>query len=72
MPDPIARKRLKEKMLQRWENEGGSIASDTKTSDDTGPTSGDRGHGKKLPSPSDNSTTGTPESPRKRRKPTRK
>ena len=24
MPDPIARKRLKKKMLDRWENEGGS------------------------------------------------
>ena len=26
MPDPIARKRLKKKMLDRWENEGGAIA----------------------------------------------
>jgi hypothetical protein len=24
MPDPIARKRLKKKMLDRWKNEGGS------------------------------------------------
>ena len=31
MSDPIARKRLKEKMLDRWENEGGRIATDTTT-----------------------------------------
>ena len=35
MPDPIARKRLKKKMLDRWENEGGAIAADTTTADDT-------------------------------------
>ena len=29
MADPIARKRLKKKMLDRWENEGGRIATDT-------------------------------------------
>ena len=42
MPDPIARKRLKKKMLDRWENEGGAIAADTTTGDyllDTGNTS---------------------------------
>jgi hypothetical protein len=72
MPDPIARKRLKKKMLDRWENEGGRIATDTTTSDDTIPMSGDKGDSKKLSSPSDNSTAGGPDSPTKRRKPTRK
>ena len=70
MPDPIARKRLKKKMLDRWENEGGRIASDTTSSDASIPTSDDKGRGKKQSSPSDNSTAGAPAFPR--RKPTRK
>lgn len=72
MPDPIARKRLKKKMLDRWENEGGAIAPDTTTADDTCLTSEDKAHGKKLSSKRDNSTAGTPASPTKRGKPTRK
>ncbi len=70
MPDPIARKRLKKKMLDRWENEGGSIASDTTSADTSKSTSEDKGHGRKLPS--DKSTVGAPASPTKRRKPARK
>jgi hypothetical protein len=27
--DPIARRRLKKKVLERWENEGGSICTDS-------------------------------------------
>jgi hypothetical protein len=72
MPDPIARKRLKKKMLDRWENEGGSIASDTTSADTSRSTSEDKGHGRKLSSPSDNSTVAAPASPTKRRKPARK
>ena len=72
MPDPIARKRLKKKMLDRWENEGGRIAANTTTADDTRPTSEDKGHVEELSSPRDNSTFGAPASPTKRRKPTRK
>lgn len=30
MPDNIARKRLKQKVLERWENEGGKIATEPK------------------------------------------
>ena len=70
MPDPIARKRLKKKMLDRWENEGGRIATDATTADDDRPTS--EAKGKKLSSPRDNSTVSAPASPRKRRKPSRK
>jgi hypothetical protein len=70
MPDPIARKRLKKKMLDRWENEGGAIAADTTTADDTCLRSEDKGKGKKLPSRRDDSTVGAPAS--KRPKPTRK
>ena len=72
MPDPNARKRLKKKMLDRWENEGGRIAADTTSADASAPTSEDKGRGKKLSSKSDNSTAGASVSSTKRRKPTRK
>jgi len=69
MSDPIARKRLKKKMLDRWENEGGRIATDTTSADANRPASEDKGHGRK---PSDNSTAGVPASPTKSRKASRK
>ena len=72
MSDPKARQRLKKKMLDRWENEGGRIATDTTSGDASGPTSKDKGQARKRSSPSDNSTVGAPASPTKRRKPTRK
>ena len=72
MSDPIARKRLKKKVLDRWENEGGRIATDTTSADASRPMSEDKGHGRKRSSPSDNSTVGTPASPTKRRNPTQK
>jgi len=72
MPDPITRKRLKKKMLDRWENEGGRIVTETASSDAISPTSEGKGHGKKLSSPRDNSTVGAPASPTKVRKPSRK
>ena len=70
MPDPIARKRLKKKMLDRWENEGGRISIETTTAHDDGPTS--EAKGKKRSSSRDNSTVGAPASPTTRRKPNRK
>ncbi len=72
MPDPIARKRLKKKMLDRWENEGGAFAADTTTADDTCLTSEDKSKGKKLPSQRDNSMVSAARSSTKRPKPTRK
>ncbi len=72
MPDPIARKRLKKKMLERWENEGGTIAAETTTADVTTHTSGDKGGSKKLSSSLDRSTVGGPASPTKKRKPPQK
>ena len=72
MSDPIARKRLKKKMLDRWENEGGKIAPDTTTADATRPTSEDMGQGRNRSSPSDKSLAGAPAAPTKRRKPTQK
>jgi hypothetical protein len=72
MPDPIARKRLKKKMLDRWENEGGRIAPDTTSADANRSTSEKKSHRKKLSSPRDNSTDGLPASPTKTRTPIRK
>ena len=71
MPDPTERKRLKKRMLDRWENEGGRIAADT-SADASGPRSEEKGHGKKRSSPPDKSTVGAPASPTKRRKPAQK
>jgi hypothetical protein len=72
MPDPVARKRLKKRMLDRWENEGGSIAADTTSGDASRPTSEDKGRGRKRSSPSDKSSVSAPASSTKRRKPAQK
>jgi hypothetical protein len=72
MGDPVARKRLKKRMLDRWENEGGKIATDTTSSAPTTPTTEGQRHLKKLSSPCDNSTAAPPASPRKGRQGTRK
>jgi hypothetical protein len=69
MPDPIARKRLKKKMLDRWENEGGALAADATTADTTKLT---EDKGKKTSAQLNSSTEGTTVSPTKRRRPTRK
>ena len=72
MPDPIARKRVKKKMLDRWENEGGRIAADTTRADATRPASENKAHGKKLSALRDESTVDGPKSSTHSRKPTRK
>jgi hypothetical protein len=72
MPDRIARKRLKKKMLDRWENEGGSITADTTTADEIRPTSEHEGEGKQPSASRVNSTVRAPASTTTRRKPTRK
>jgi hypothetical protein len=72
MPDQIARKRLKKKMLDRWENEGGRISADPTSADEGTPTSSHKGGGKQLSASRDNSTVGAPASPTKKRKLTRK
>ncbi len=72
MSDPIARKRLKKKMLDRWENEGGRIATDTTSADASGPRSEGKGQGRKRSSPTDNSTVGPPAAPTMSRKPTQR
>lgn len=72
MPDQLARKRLKKKMLDRWENEGGRIDAVPASAEETRPMSEREGEGKQLSAPRDNPTVGSPTSPTKRRKPTRK
>jgi len=70
MPDPIARKRLKKKMLDRWENEGGRVAADPTSADEKSPTSEPKGKGKQLSAARE--PTGGPASLTKRRKAGRK
>ena len=72
MPDPIARKRLKKKMLDRWENEGGRIATDITGTDTSKPPTEKKSVGTRTSSPNDNATVDAPASPPKKRKPTRK
>ena len=71
MPDPIERKRLKKKMLDRWENEGGRIVADSAGTDDTKPPNEHERKDKQSASRG-NPTVGGPASPTKRRKPSRK
>ena len=67
MSNPIERKRLKKKMLDRWENEGGRIGPDSAGADDTRPTREDVRQNQ--PSGSrNNAPVGGPASPTKRRK----
>lgn len=69
MPDSIARKRLKKKMLDRWENEGGRIADEHKSADEDKRTSHTK---RKQSSASRESTSGVSASLTIRRMPTRK
>ena len=72
MANPIERKRLKKKMLDRWENEGGRIGTDSAGSDDTRPKSEHDGKGKQLSDSRRNLMAGGPVSPTKKRRATRK
>jgi hypothetical protein len=71
MPDYITRKRLKKKMLDRWENEGGRISADP-TSADESRSSDHQSEGSQRSALHDNSTVGTSASPTKKRKPAQK
>jgi nucleotide-binding universal stress UspA family protein len=70
MPNDDARKRLKRKMLDRWENEGGKIAPDS-TTVETGRRGSRKGDRKRKPPSRRASTVGTQASRTKMRKPTR-
>jgi hypothetical protein len=68
MPDENARKRLKKRMLDRWENEGGRIAPDSTISSDSNPAS----KGTRTPASRDKSKPGAPGTGTKKRKLTEK
>lgn len=55
MPDNIERKRLKKKMLDRWENEGGRITADPVIANESNPASQRKGKNSQGPA-SDNSS----------------
>ena len=58
MPDPIERKRLKKRMLDRWENEGGRICVDPAGADKAKPISEHKGNSKQLSRSRGNAKTG--------------
>jgi len=70
MADDNARKRLKKKMLDRWENEGGRIAADSTISSESKSASSPAGKGNRTPASRDKSKVGAPETRTKKRKPT--
>jgi len=72
MPELIERKRLKKKMLDRWENEGGRIAADSAGADDPSTTSEREGEGKQRSASRGKPRVGGPASSTKGRKATRK
>jgi hypothetical protein len=72
MPDYITRKRLKKKMLDRWENEGGRISADPAIAHETNPASEHESEGNQSSASQDNSSVGIPPSSAKKRKPTQK
>ena len=67
MPDNIQRKRLKKKMLDRWENEGGRIAADSVIADQSNPANQREGEGGQA-SASNNRSRSESISSRKRRR----
>ena len=67
MPENIERKRLRKKMLDRWENEGGRIAADSVIADQSNPANQREGEGGQA-SPSNNSSRNESILSRKRRR----
>jgi hypothetical protein len=67
MSDDNARKRLKKKMLDRWENEGGRIAADSTISSESNDSKGNR-----TITSRDKSKVGAPATRTKKRKLTQK
>jgi hypothetical protein len=55
MPDDIERKRLKKKMLDRWENEGGRIAADPVIANQSSLASQREGEGTQAPASNNSS-----------------
>jgi len=72
MPDYNARKRLKKKMIDRWENEGGKIAADSTIPPETNPAENPDSEGNRPVASRDKSTVGGPATPTKKRQLTQK
>ena len=72
MPDENTRKRLKKRMLDRWENEGGRIAADSTISSDSNPASKPDSKSNRTPASRDKSKLGVPGTGTKKRKLTQK
>jgi hypothetical protein len=72
MPNEIERKRLKKKMLDRWENEGGRIAADSVIGNQDNSASKREDEGDQAPASNDTSRVGRLSSNTKRRRRTQK
>ena len=72
MTDDITRKRLKKKVLDRWENEGGRIVADPLGADEGGQKSDRKGELNQRAESHCNSTVGPSTSPAKKRKAAKK
>ena len=72
MPDYITRKRLKKKMLDRWENEGGMIPAEQMGAHGTKAANDPESERHRSQASRDGSTVNAPTSPKKKRKPNQK
>ncbi len=72
MPDYITRKRLKKKMLDRWENEGGMIPAEQMGAHESNPANDHESERPRSQASHDDSTVSPPTSPKKKRKPKQK
>ncbi len=68
MPDNIERRRLKKKMLDRWENEGGRVAADSVIANQSNPVSPREGEGSQAIASHNSSKTDSIPSRKKRRR----
>ncbi len=72
MPDNSERKRLRKKMLERWENEGGRIAADSVIADQRNRANQREGEGDQASASDDSSRTESLSSRKRRRARTQK
>ena len=72
MPNEVERKRLKKKMLDRWENEGGRIAADSSIANQSNTASQREGEGSHASASNDSSRLNSIPSRQKRRALTQK
>lgn len=68
MPNKIDRQKLKKRMLDRWENEGGRIAANSTVAHEVNPGSNRQSEGNRSPTSLDNVKVGTAAAPTKKRK----